>query len=315
MSTIVPPSQLLQRAVRWLSDERSANPGRSALSVVEEASFRFDLSPSEEEWMIATFARPTSPEVDRRAEPEAKRGASDEPVARRMPVTKERGMASEERDVEVGAVDAALEGSLVVPGGASGLVLFAHGSGSSRFSPRNRYVASVLQSVGLATLLIDLLTAEEEAIDADTGELRFDIDFLAGRVAQTTDWLLRTPATAHLGIGYFGSSTGAAAALVAAAARPEAVGAVVSRGGRPDLATRALPLVRAPTLFVVGGDDTVVLSLNRAAFERLRCEKELEIVSGATHLFEEPGTLERVAELAALWFAQHLAAHQPAARV
>jgi putative phosphoribosyl transferase len=225
-----------------------------------------------------------------------------------------REPASAQREVQLAAGPVLVEGNLVVPRGASGLVLFAHGSGSSRFSPRNRYVASVLQSAGLATLLMDLLSEEEEAVDGQTAELRFDIDLLAARVSQATEWLLHEPSTAHLRIGYFGSSTGAAAALVAAATRPE-VGAVVSRGGRPDLASRALPLVRAPTLLIVGGDDIEVLRLNRHALAELNCEKQLEIVRGATHLFEEPGTLERVAELAAAWFSRHLGAHEEAARI
>jgi dienelactone hydrolase len=173
----------------------------------------------------------------------------------------------------------------------------------------------VLQSAGLATLLMDLLTEDEEKIDAETAELRFDIAFLAQRVAKATDWLLREPATAHLRIGYFGSSTGAAAALVAAAARPGAVSAVVSRGGRPDLAAPVLSQVRAPTLLIVGGDDRVVLRLNRDALAQLTCEKQLEIVSGATHLLEQPGTLERVAELASLWFSRHLAAREEPAQI
>lgn len=227
----------------------------------------------------------------------------------------EREMTGDEQAVMVEAGEATLEGNLVVPHGASGLVLFAHGSGSSRFSPRNRFVASVLQSAGLATLLMDLLTGEEEAIDEQTGELRFDIGFLAQRVAQATDWLLREPATARLRIGYFGSSTGAAAALVAAAARPVAVGAVVSRGGRPDLANNALSQVRAPTLLIVGSEDHQVLRLNRDALAQLTCEKQLEVVSGATHLFEEPGTLERVAALASQWFSRHLAVREEAARI
>jgi len=228
---------------------------------------------------------------------------------------KEDTVTSDEQTIGVGDGEVTLEGNLTIPRGASGLVLFAHGSGSSRFSPRNRYVASVLQSVGLATLLMDLLSEEEEAVDEQTGDLRFDIEFLAARVAQATYWLQRNDATSHLAIGYFGSSTGAAAALVAAAARPEAVAAVVSRGGRPDLAGPVLPRVRAPTLLIVGSDDREVLALNREALESLQCEKEMAIVSGATHLFEEPGTLERVAELAALWFSRHLAAREAPATV
>ena len=219
------------------------------------------------------------------------------------------GRRGDERPVEVAAGPVRLEGNLVVPDGARGIVLFAHGSGSGRHSPRNRYVAGVLQDAGLATLLIDLLTAEEEAIDERTRHLRFDIGLLAGRLIGATDWLAQRPETRELAIGYFGASTGAAAALVAAAERPRVVRAVVSRGGRPDLAGAALARVRAPTLLIVGGDDTQVIELNRQALAQLgAAEKELVIVPGATHLFEEPGTLEEVARLAAAWFARHLAA-------
>jgi dienelactone hydrolase len=186
------------------------------------------------------------------------------------------------------------------------VVLFAHGSGSGRHSSRNRYVARLLNQAGLATLLIDLLTADEEAVDLQTAHLRFDIGLLAQRLVGATDWLTQQPDTRHLRIGYFGASTGAAAALVAAAERPDVVGAVVSRGGRPDLAGPALPLVRAPTLLIVGGNDVPVIGLNRAAFEQLRCEKQLVIVPGATHLFEEPGALDEVARLAREWFERHL---------
>ena len=195
-----------------------------------------------------------------------------------------------------------LEGTLVEPDDAQGIVLFAHGTGSSRFSPRNQFVAHELNGAGLATLLIDLLTAEEERSERETGHLRFDIGLLAERLLAATD-----AEQSGLPLGYFGASTGAAAALVAAAERPERVGAVVSRGGRPDLAGEALPRVRAPTLLIVGGDDRQVLELNRQAMARLRCETELKIVPGATHLFEEPGTLERVAELASAWLKRHLA--------
>jgi putative phosphoribosyl transferase len=208
-----------------------------------------------------------------------------------------------------------LEGSLIVPRGASGLVLFVHGSGSSRFSPRNRYVAEELGARGLATLLVDLLTEDEEQLDEQTAELRFDIGLLAARVARATDWLEREPATARLRVGYFGSSTGAAAALVAAAARPDVVAAVVSRGGRPDLATDALDDVRAPTLLIVGARDREVLRLNREAFLRLRGPKALELVPGATHLFDEPGALEQVAALASVWFERHLAVPEQPAHV
>lgn len=201
-----------------------------------------------------------------------------------------------------------LEGNLNIPDNARGVVLFVHGSGSSRFSPRNQYVARQLHSAGLATLLIDLLTASEEEEDRYTGHLRFDIQLLSRRVVAATNWLLSQPATQNLKIGYFGASTGAAAALVAAAERPSDVGAVVSRGGRPDLASSFLPAVRAATLLIVGSKDTQVIELNRMAFSLLRCEKRMEIIPGASHLFEEPGTLEKVAELASDWFTRYLTA-------
>ena len=210
------------------------------------------------------------------------------------------------QSVHVPSREVTLEADLVIPDGAHGIVAFAHGSGSSRHSRRNRYVAEVLQGGGLATLLLDLLTPDEEAIDVETMELRFDIDLLAERVAGTVDWLATNPGTDRLRIGLFGASTGAAAALVAAAARPDLVHAVVSRGGRPDLAARALARVRAATLLIVGGHDHEVLGLNRAAFAQMTAERKLELVPGATHLFEEPGTLEEVARLAATWFVKHL---------
>ena len=200
-----------------------------------------------------------------------------------------------------------LNGSLDIPPNARGLVLFAHGSGSSRLSPRNRRVAQALQNAGLATLLFDLLTREEEAADALNGHLRFDIEFLAARLKVATQWAARHERVASLRIGYFGSSTGAAAALVAAGDAPAAIGAVVSRGGRPDLARDALQRVRAPTLLIVGGEDDVVLPLNEMALAKLRCAKRLEVVPGATHLFEEPGALEQVSQMAALWFTGHMA--------
>ena len=201
-----------------------------------------------------------------------------------------------------------VEGNLNFPDNARSVVLFAHGSGSSRFSPRNQLVARQLESARLATLLIDLLTAHEEEEDRYTGHLRFDIQLLSRRVVAATDWLLSQPATQNLKIGYFGASTGAAAAVVAAAERPLAVGAVVSRGGRPDLAGSALLEVRAPTLLIVGSKDTQVIELNRKAFSLLKTEKRLEIIPGASHLFEEPGTLEKVAELAREWFTRYLTA-------
>jgi putative phosphoribosyl transferase len=212
----------------------------------------------------------------------------------------------EEHPARVSAGPVELEGNLGVPEGARSVVLFAHGSGSGRHSPRNRYVARVFQRAGLATLLIDLLTPEEEEVDLRTGHLRFDIGLLAERLAGATDWLMKNPNTSNLRIGYFGASTGAGAALVAAAERPEAVGAIVSRGGRPDLAGDALPLVKAPTLLIVGGNDVPVIGMNEEALGQLRAEKELKIVPGATHLFEESGALDEVARLAADWFAGHL---------
>lgn len=212
----------------------------------------------------------------------------------------------EGRPVRVTAGPVTLEGDLGVPHGSRGVVLFAHGSGSSRHSPRNRYVARVLRDGGLATLLIDLLTPSEEEIDARSGRLRFDIDLLARRLVDATDWLLDDPETRDLAIGYFGASTGAGAAVVAATQRPEAVRAIVSRGGRPDLAGAALARVQAPTLLIVGGHDYPVIGMNREALARLRMEARLEIVPGATHLFEEPGALEAVARLALGWFQRHL---------
>jgi pimeloyl-ACP methyl ester carboxylesterase len=199
----------------------------------------------------------------------------------------------------------ALIGDLVRPTDASGIVLFAHGSGSSRFSPRNQFVARAFNRRGLATLLIDLLTPAEEPVDEATREYRFDIPLLARRVEAVVDWVASDERTAVLPIVLFGASTGAAAALIAAANRPARVRAVVSRGGRPDLAGASLPAVVAPTLLIVGGLDVPVIALNRSALARMRCDAALEIVPGATHLFEEPGTLERVAALAAEWFVTH----------
>jgi dienelactone hydrolase len=207
--------------------------------------------------------------------------------------------------VTVPAGGAELPGDLTVPDDPRGLVVFAHGSGSSRDSPRNRYVAGVLQQAGLATLLMDLLTADEEAEDVRTRRLRFDVELLGERVVAALDWMGAQEAIAGLAVGAFGASTGAAAALIAAAQRPERVAAVVSRGGRPDLAGAALELVRAPTLLLVGDRDTTVIELNQQAMARMRAPARLELVPGASHLFEEPGTLEGVAELAAEWFLQH----------
>jgi len=212
-----------------------------------------------------------------------------------------------EYSVQVSAGRVTLEGNLSLPQDAGGIVLFAHGSGSGRFSPRNRSVARALQRARLGTLLIDLLTMDEEAIDAETARLRFDIGLLAERVVGATDWLADNSETADLLIGYFGASTGAGAALVAAAQRPEVVGAIVSRGGRPDLAGAALSHVHAPTLLIVGGEDGVVIELNRQALAQLNSSaQEIVILPGATHLFEEPGALDEVARLAADWFTRYL---------
>jgi len=201
---------------------------------------------------------------------------------------------------------ATIEGNLVIPIGARGVVLFAHGSGSGRFSPRNQYVAKVLNEAGIGTLLIDLLTKEEDEIDTATGEFRFDIGLLSQRLEVATEWLKQNPATKSLAIGYYGASTGAAAALIAATKFPKDVKTVVSRGGRPDLAMQHLQKVKVPSLFIVGGRDTVVIDLNKKAMEQVPAEKKLEIVAGATHLFEEPGKLEEVAKLSADWFLAHL---------
>jgi putative phosphoribosyl transferase len=211
----------------------------------------------------------------------------------------------EERAVRISVGSVTLEGDLGIPDGARGIVLFAHGSGSSRRSPRNRYVARVLRQGGFATLLFDLLTTEEEVIDMRTGHLRFNIELLANRLLGVTDWITSNPDTRRLRVGYFGASTGAAAALVAAN-RPDVVGAVVSRGGRPDLAGPALPHVKAATLLIVGGADAPVITMNQEALEDLRVDKQLMIVPGATHLFEEPGALEEVARLALQWFDRYL---------
>ena len=209
-------------------------------------------------------------------------------------------------EVQILAGRAVLSGNLTIPENAIALVLFAHGSGSSRHSPRNQFVARTLNSAGLGTLLFDLLTPEEEALDIHTREHRFNISLLADRLVHATWWARQQEETRHLRIGYFGSSTGGAAALVAAAELPHDVGAVVSRGGRPDLAGDALPKVQAPTLLIVGGNDDIVIQLNEMARDQMRCEVKLEIIPGATHLFEEPGALEEVAKLASDWFVNHI---------
>jgi len=213
---------------------------------------------------------------------------------------------AEAREVSIPAGRISLEGHLDIPRGPRGVVLFAHGTGSSRHSRRNQFVAQRLQESGLATLLMDLLTVDEEEEDARTARLRFDMGLLARRLVAAMDWLGQDPRIHHLPVGLFGASSGAGAALVAAAERPQAVKAVVSRGGRPDLAGEALRRVQAPTLLIVGSRDTAVIEMNRQAFEQLRCVKDLVIVPGASHLFEEPGALEEVATLAAAWFTRHL---------
>jgi putative phosphoribosyl transferase len=240
------------------------------------------------------------------------RPISDEDVVellRRARSRSERVPLYLDRDVRIPAGDQELAGRLTIPSGARGLVLFAHGSGSGRRSPRNQYVAGELQSSGLATLLFDLLSEEESALEERTERLRFDVDALANRLVDVTDWAHAGVQTGGLDVGYFGASTGAAAALIAATARPLIVSAVVSRGGRPDLAGTALSRVRAPTLLLVGGADRHVLNLNREALFHLTCDKQLVVVPGATHLFPEPGALEQVAGAAARWFVRHLGHH------
>lgn len=255
--------------------------------------------------LLIRAAQPVAQNAGQHDPPDAEGGLNVIPSEK----SEGRGAKSE---VSIEVEGATLQGTLFVPKGANGLVLFAHGSGSSRHSPRNRYVAQVLQSRRIATLLFDLLTREEESIDRYTGELRFNIPFLAKRLVDATRWTMGNPDTADFQLGYFGASTGAGAALVAASQMPDIISAVVSRGGRPDLAQDALGTVRASTLLIVGGDDKPVIDMNREALAKLKCpEKKLIIVPGATHLFEEPGTLEEVARLAAEWFSHHLVRANP----
>jgi dienelactone hydrolase len=214
-------------------------------------------------------------------------------------------------EVHIPSGQAVLECDMHIPAGATGIVLFAHGSGSGRHSPRNQFVAGVIRDAGAGTLLFDLLTHDEEQVDIHTRYLRFDMDLLANRLIDATNWIRTNPDARHLRIGYFGSSTGAGAALVAAAQLGPTIGAVVSRGGRPDLAAAALRRVSAPTLLVVGGYDEAVIALNEEAYSNLQCTRELKVVPRATHLFEEPGALEQVAEYAAAWFARHLNRARP----
>ncbi|HJO01878.1 MAG TPA: dienelactone hydrolase family protein [Candidatus Woesearchaeota archaeon] len=210
------------------------------------------------------------------------------------------------KEIEITADKVVLKGNLSIPKNAKAIILFAHGSGSSRFSPRNQYVAQVLYKAGLATLLMDLLTKEEELIDEQTGEIRFNIEFLADRLIGATTWLKKNSEAKKLAVGYFGSSTGAGAALIAAAKYPADIKTIVSRGGRPDLAMPYLKKVKASVLLIVGGNDIPVIRMNKEAMKHLSIEKKLEIVPGATHLFEEPGKLEEVAKLAAGWFTKHM---------
>lgn len=248
--------------------------------------------------------------LQKASQPAGQKSAEDDPRdlgrSDNMISGRKSELSIDRREVSIELDGVSLEGSLAIPEAATGIVLFAHGSGSSRHSPRNQYVAQVLQSHEIGTLLFDLLTHKEESIDQFSGELRFDIPLLAKRLGCATRWIMSTPLTKDLRVGYFGASTGAGAALVAAAELPGVVSAVVSRGGRPDLAGSALSMVRAATLLIVGGDDEPVITMNRDALEKLKCsDKKLVIVPGATHLFEESGTLEQVARLAAEWFAQH----------
>lgn len=219
----------------------------------------------------------------------------------------ETSTAIQEQPVRISLGQTMLEGDLAIPAEAKGIVVFAHGSGSGRFSSRNLFVAQYLQNEGLATLLFDLLTRREEEIDNYTMKLRFDIDLLAGRLSGATKWLIAQEGVENLAVGYFGASTGAAAALIAETRNPDVVRAVVSRGGRPDLAGQALRRVQAPTLFIVGGNDRQVIELNEEAMKQVSALKKLIIIPGATHLFEEPGALKSVAELASQWFREHLA--------
>jgi len=272
-------TELLQRAAR--PAESSASPSATVPDIVEEAS-------------LESFPASDAPGWTQRQEESAM-----------IPGRKSQRNGTEVAiAIEAGKV--VLDGILGLPEEARAVVLFAHGSGSSRHSPRNQYVARVLRSAGIGTLLFDLLTRDEELKDEVTAELRFDIPFLANRLKDATRWLMLRPDMKGVRLGYFGASTGAAAALVAAAELPYAIDAVVSRGGRPDLAGKALPAVAAPTLLIVGGNDEPVIGMNQDALAELRREKKLVIVPGATHLFEEPGTLEEVARLAAEWFTQHL---------
>ena len=257
---------------------------------------------------------PTTDDEVRELLAAGRKEAADEPREPGGPPV-QASTSTSARPVEILADGVTLHGDLVLPPDAGGLIVFAHGSGSSRHSPRNRFVAGELQAAGLATLLLDLLTEQEETVDERTAELRFDIGLLADRLTYAIDWAATDDATSVLPVGIFGASTGAAAAIVAAVRRPRLVRAVVSRGGRPDLASAELPALHAPTLFIVGGADDQVLALNRQALEQVPGEKKLEVVPGATHLFEEPGALDRVSALAREWFTTHLGTPRGSAEV
>lgn len=298
---------------------RAAHPARLVLAVPVAASQAIEeLAPLVDE-VVCLYATPTLHAIGLWYEEFGQ--TPDEEVVRLLALAREPQAAAasagatvpafDPQEVSIPIADGALRGTFSGPPAPIGLVLFAHGSGSSRLSPRNRHVASVLHHFGMATLLFDLLTSEEEALDAETAELRFDIDLLAGRLVHATDWSLTSALTRGLPVGYFGASTGAAAALVAAAQRPEHIRAVVSRGGRPDLAGDSLAHVRAPTLLLVGGQDLSVIELNEQAAAQLIAPHKLVIVPGATHLFEEPGTLDAVARLAGDWLRLHLGRAQP----
>ncbi len=293
-STMLAALSVLRRAnPKWLVAAMAVAPPETARRMADVADDVVCLDTPEDFRAVGQFFDDFSP-------------VSDDEVVATLRAFHERRAAGEGSRIDVqipAARRISLEGELVVPPGAAGLVLFAHGSGSSRRSPRNTFVAERLRRRGLATLLMDLLTEEEDLVR----ERRFDIDLLTERLEGATRWVAKRGDVGRLPLGYFGASTGAACALRAAADLPDRVGAVVSRGGRPDLAMAALDRVRAPTLLIVGGADDVVIDLNRTALARLTCEKKLEIVPRATHLFEEPGALERVAELAAAWFEAHLA--------
>jgi putative phosphoribosyl transferase len=264
------------------------------------------LRPREQFRAVSLWYEDFEPTTDEEVITLLARAERDHDRSKRPPRESERVLAASESATRIPVGDTFLEGNLTLVPDARALVVFVHGSGSSRHSPRNACVATVLNRAGISTLLFDLLTEDEEAVDARTGHLRFDIPLLASRLAIVTEWAKRNPKTKDLDIGYFGASTGAAAALVAAAKRPDLVHAIVSRGGRPDLAEAYLGDVQAPTLLLVGGLDGEVLTLNRETLYFLGCEKLLEVVPGATHLFEEPGTLEEVARSATRWFSDHL---------